>query len=471
MDVDEPFNDLDSIANALEDLHLSSADTARTSQAVTVLADASKYDLTARQRLADPDILGVLVEVIECSIDDSLETVDLALRCIGNACIDNNSTRREVTSLGFSWALRCLQSATPEDHATAEITAKVLYNICSDYEPAQQLCFEQHVHHELIHLLQFQFMPQNESRHVIIELLFWICTHKPKEADAYQPIPAGLLSDLLKLPALYNNGTSDTEDFAMLLETCLTYVRSAREQQALLELDSFGLVWNLLLENEDMISRIDGLGNQNRLVAVGGITDESKLLIPLSTSLVWCLSDMAASPAFGERHALTNDWIQQNLDEVIAGAINFSPRHVSAACQVLGNLVWAKSEAIFQADVSYAEVFLQGNVLQVVLISDDSDVLYSAAGLLIQLTRLGSGVCEAVAYNNLAQVALEKLCRHRTPQVKQAGIKLLRALGKENRDIQERYSDLAREVTSSSSTTTNGSINGEQSLQISNGVA
>src|ERR1700760_3155081 len=100
--------DLGEIEKALETLTLNKPDSPVAVEAITILAEASRSNESTREQLADPNILQILIEAIDCSINDSLETVEVALRCIGNACIDNDMAREEVTKQGFAWAKQCL---------------------------------------------------------------------------------------------------------------------------------------------------------------------------------------------------------------------------------------------------------------------------------------------------------------------------------------------------------------------------
>ena len=436
VDIDKVTSSLEEIDSAFKDLHLHSADTGQASKAITVLADASKWNTSTRQQLGDQIFLKTLVEIIDCSLNDSLETVDVALRCIGNACINNNAAREAVTKKGFSWAVRCLITGSPDDAATPTLTAKVLYNICSDFEPAQQQCLREHVHYELIHLLTLQPTIQNEDKTLFIELLFWICSHKQPDSTTHDPVPNNQLTMLLLLPGYYQQAL-DPEDFAMLLETCLLYLRDAQVQRDVVEHKQVSRLWRMLKINEEKIA------------SVGEDDDDAKLLVPLSTSLIWCLSDMAASPEFVRMYDLKNMWIQGDVIYTIKSASALqSPRLVTAVCQLVGNLLWSLSEPESFAYL-IATDSLQASVIGMILISQDGELLHSACGVLIQLSRPSRQVREIICSDENLSVALERLCRHETPQLKQDGIKLLRALGKDSPAIQERFADLAKEIMSS----------------------
>ena len=441
--IDQEPSDLDEISRALEvlklhsttDLNANSNNSGQTSEAISTLANATKWNTSTRQRLADPHILSSLVEIVDSSLSDSLETVDLALRCIGNACIENDSAREVLTSIGFSWALRCLQTATLYDTATAKLTAQVLYNICFDFTPAQQQCYRDHVYHELIKLCAIRSILRSDEKTIIIELLFYICSHKPSDSDLVDDDSGGLRDDLLLLPSTYQTYV-DAETFAMLVETCLIYLRDARFQVAVIADDNAHNVWGMLQQTELRISSFTG------------DEEDEKILVALSVSLIWCLSDMAALPEFVTGYDLNDRWIKEVIHIVGVRDFSWSSRLTTAACQILGNMLWKlRNPATFAHLVENDQ--LQEAILGILSSSSDNELLHSEAGLLIQLSR-PPHAREIIGRDVMTRTALERLCRHETPEVKQAGVKLLRALGKECRANQERFADLANEVMSSS---------------------
>jgi hypothetical protein len=93
---------------------------------------------------------------------------------------------------------------------------------------------------------------------------------------------------------------------------------------------------------------------------------------------------------------------------------------------------------------------LQRHILERILATgdekEDAGVLHSLAGLLIQLSRPSALVREMIGGEAFARPALERLIRHEVSNVKQIGVKLLRALGKECPANQERFAELAKEA-------------------------
>ena len=406
------------IAKALEALQLNSANASQATQAVNILAGASKRDFSIRQQLANPQVLKTLIEIIDTSLNDSLETVDLALRCIGNASINNSAARETLTNIGFSWASRCLNTSESRDVTTLSLAAKVLYNICCDYEPAQQQCFNEHIHYALIHLCVSSTTVQSEDQALFIELLFWFCSQKAPDSTATDPLPEAVLSTLISLPGLYYR-ILDPEDFAMLLETCLLYLRDTQVQKDVVMLMRVNLVWHMLQQNEDKIAN---LGPND--------DEDSKLLVTPSVSLIWCLSDMAARSEFPEIYTMRSQFVEDVVYVVKTSSSDVQrPRLITAACHIIGNLLWSLKDTADIVELVEAEE-LHSPILGILNSSHDAELLHSAAGLLIQLTRAVQ-VRETIGNAYQTRPALERLCRNETPQLKQDGIKLLKALGRE----------------------------------------
>jgi hypothetical protein len=426
---------MEDIEKALASLRLQTQEHPNMSKAVSILADASKNNITARQGLADADVLKTLVDLVESSINDSLETTDLALRCIGNASIDNNEARETLTNLGFSWAVRCLRLATPDDVTTALLAAKVLYNICCDYEPAQCQCFNEHAHFELIYLCSIDTVRRGDDKTLLVELLFWICGQKQTNSTTQNALSEQHLSELLNLPISYAYPSKlELDEYAMLLDTCLLFIRDSEIQKGIVTYGHVTRVFLILDQHERAIA--NGIENE----------EDQKLLISLSNNFIWCLSDISALPEFSQTENADTAWVQDHITAIIGDASDSHTRLVTAACQVLGNMVWAKHDpSEFVEHITTSDCKLQEPLFRRMLCEQDTELLHAAAGLLAQLSWTLQ-VRIFIGRDENARAVLEKLCRHETPQLKQDGIKLLRALGRDCSTNQERFADLAREV-------------------------
>ena len=415
--------------------------------ALTTLLEESRGSDAAREDLGRKEIVQRLIQIVNDSLDDAeLELTTLALRCLGNACINNDVARNHVNDKPYLWAVRCLsaESGTP---SISLIAAKVLYNICTDFEPAQQQCCRQSVDFALLDLCNQLAGEASDDRTLVTDLLFLIFgqrTNIAKSTDAGTAVPdasATALVKLLQLPARYDC-ERDVDDMASVVECVLVLLRETATQEQLIAERMVSGVWDIL----DVVQRIiDSHVDQEDV-------ETRKLLIGHATSVTWCLSDIAAKPTFAAQYQLDDVWIN-NLLELLRDLGDSMPsdlRKQTAACQVIGNLLWTLAPSM---EPSHAEKSMQGisqPIFHAIVETTDAEFLHAAAGLLIQLTRSSVRAREVVGCDRDAGQALSKLCNHTNPGVKQDGVRLLQALGKESPSNQGRFDELARQVTAAS---------------------
>ncbi|KAK0354479.1 hypothetical protein LTR91_017736 [Friedmanniomyces endolithicus] len=427
--------DLQQVEAALQSLQIGSGNAA-----LSTLAAGSKAYPDIRARLATPDVLRTLVEAAECGLNDSLETTAAALRCIGNACIDNDVARETIAGLGFSWAVLCLR------HDNEEIS---------------------------------WLMIKSKDTGTLIDLLFWITGYKVTIQNA----DSDLLSDesvleLLMLPYYYHN-IATVEDFAILLEICLSFLRDPSVQRQVVKSRYVACVWQMFVDCKDRMDHCQA----------GEYAQETKeLLKPLSTSLIWCLSDIAASEDFTQQYPPSSAFIERLLSLIASGGEETgtkskdaieqaglgarqrteshtipegntsneterrSARSIAAACQIVGNMLRVLPPQDITPLVMTRKIHAKlWHILAArTYADDDDDVAHSFAGFLVQLTRPSVEVREFQAEGVEAEEALRVLCEHKTPQIRQDGIRLLRALGKECPVNQERFRGLAARVAGGS---------------------
>ncbi|KAK5128274.1 hypothetical protein LTR85_002941 [Meristemomyces frigidus] len=495
---------------ALQLLTLQQTSSPEATQAVSTLAESSKSHPDLRTQLADPRVLGPLIEIVKHTVEtDDPTTTSSALRCMGNACIDNDAARSTITAAGFAWAYQCLHSNNDE---LRWLAVKVLYNICSDHEAAQLQCYREHIHYDLISICASPLASASDDRSLIIDLLFWITSQKANITDteqATEPLPSETLLKLLNLPSYYFAASVVLDDFATLLEICLPFLRDPHTQTQIVESHRAGYVWQML---QDIANRI-ALRRSNSPAAAKPPEETVQVLRPYASSLIWILSDIAANPKFAAKYDLNDSWIHGLLQTIKNGAIKVavvdseihlvdkselgqrlyrearSSRAVSqhsmddmnvgqllrtASCQIIGNLLWALPpqratplietdkihEALWQilsppssSSVSEIEVEVEIEV-EAEANNVEADLTYSATSLLIQLTRPSQHVRELIGAAYRAKDALTALCEHKTPQIQQMGIKLLRALGKECPLNQERFGGLAAHLTATAAAAT-----------------
>ncbi|EME41640.1 hypothetical protein DOTSEDRAFT_55410 [Dothistroma septosporum NZE10] len=447
--------DLESVQRALGAFALNASDSA----AIATLAEASKQHPEVRSRLADPATLKTLVEAIDYGLNASTETVESALRCLGNACIDNNDARETITNTGFSSLSQCM--ATGAD-STKLLTTKVLYNICNDYEPAQKQVYQERLDAELVRYCSSKFALETSDHNACaIDVLFWATGHKASlEPTLREPLPADLLVRILLLPQLYGKDPKgmDVEKFGSVANVTLSFLQDTRVQKQIIEGKKLNGIWNILEIADAKASTLKSDREDDK--------EDLKVLQPFNSSLVWCLSDVAANPEFSKFYPLDGPDMKFFLDYIMAvmtaeGGVamvgddlikmNMTSTLVTAACQVIGNALWALPPESYEYLV--AEENFHGFVFAIVwnrdIFSVGKDLLHSAAGLLIQLTRPSVKARERIGKHPASMQVSERLCRHDVPQIRQDGLKLLKALGKECPANQDKFKDLAVEVMKS----------------------
>lgn len=411
---------------------------------LTTLASASKRSETVRQKLASPTILKNITALLRNHFCTSI-LADPALRCIANACIDNNDARdiicSEDTDFG-GWATQCVQS---EDEGVRLLTTKVLNNVCCDHEASQQLCYREGIHWQLIRFLNLETVRTMSIERKLageldgaIDVLFWVSGQKAAmeqcKSIETKVLHYDILEGLLDLPAIWTRDW-DIETFATISETMLVFLRDANIQSQIISNRLFSRVWDLLEKQERLIER-SPIEEEDR-----------KLLTPLRASLIWCLSDLSAHPAFATRYSWKGYDMRFLRTAIQSAGDKAEGQEFIAASQILGNLLWAE-----ESPQDYSSLILEAelhvSLLNMIALptSISPDALHSMAGLLVQLSRSSVDVRETIGRYPHSTAAIERLCRHEMPAIKQGGIKLVKALGKDCLENQRRFAELAGEA-------------------------
>jgi hypothetical protein len=499
--------DLDNLIDFFTIRHAESDEFAN---AVSSLAIASREQDKVRNRLADGDVLESLLYALSTQpkIVSKEEYFANILRCIGNACVSNPEACQTVADCTFDWCKPFLQgfpcqwvdvgeqwssesaiyeSIAPEPFpmpsvSTRDLAIKVLYNVCSQLEAAQKRCYDDDIHTLVIGAMfdnqHFGSELSSEMLTLTVDLLLGITSHHkelsslPYETERTRGIPDGdraLKTDafywLIKAPLVYVDKL-DIDDWASLLEICLVFLRDPLSHDDLISWELFHVIW-FILENNEAKTQTVGISDEDR-----------KLLVALSTSLTWVLSDVAATPEFANAYATSTGNVLalaaghqdvaalQQLIEDLTKLLSTGEAHThnaqgdqdtsllgdeslhltTAACQVIGNLLHglASTKSTVPAVVQASQV--HERLFALVVESNNADFLHSAAGLLIQLSRPSVEVREEMASDSNALIAIKRLGEHTMQELNQDALLLMRALGKDAPAAQERFKEVAREV-------------------------
>lgn len=493
----------------IETVLTSNFDSNEFTNAISSLATLSREQEIARTRLSSKDVLQHLLQTLSSSpkIVSKEESFATILRCIGNACVSNPEACQTVTDFKFSWCKAFLkgfpcQWTTSSEGLTSEtgitddfdsvpfpmpsvstrdLAVKVLYNICSQSEDAQKQCYHDDIHTLVIEAMfdnqHFGGEVSSEMVSLTVDLLLWITSHHKAlasfegETERKQGITGdkALKTDafywLIKSPLVYADKL-DVDDWASLLETCLVFLRDPLSHNDLISWELFHVVW-YVLEN-----------NERKIQAVEDSEEDKKLLVALSTSLTWILSDVAATPQFasayansagnvlalaaghqeipilqqligdlskvlGSGEAHTHD-AQDDKSEALLD--DKSLRLTTSACQVVGNLLHGLKPTEATLPTAIRDQQIHERLFALMAESDSADFLHSAAGLLIQLSRPSVGIREEIASDSNALAAIKRLGQHTMQELNQDALLLMRALGKDSPVTQERLKELAGET-------------------------
>jgi hypothetical protein len=497
------------------------------SNAVSSLAKLSREEETVRTRLASKDVLQRLMKIL-MTHPRTLPAADLlaaTLRCVGNACVSNLEACATVAEHKFDWYYTFLVSKTRDlrqgnkcpDHTPGadrwtvpmdsphwdeppaeirELTTKVLYNICSQSEEAQKLCYIGGVDILIFIVLNDHLTSPVENASLAIDLLFWVTSHHKelaKDADAIRSHSTGrsymrvLFPGhwffVLRAPCLLWDKV-DVEDYATLLESMMVFLRDPMASEDIQgRVQPLSQIWGVLTCIERKIHEAEG------------DAEDVKLLAALSTSLTWILSDITAATDFAyqaiiydqERIKIFLEDLSQLLTTGVAlsralwwangdfGSLTVHEvvdgdalRLTSAACQICGNTLHGllSSEDHARRSGAFGETYqailgtltaskqplaiqdphIYQRLFALMTTCDNADFLHSAAGFLIQLSRPSPEVRAEIAGDNNALAAIRRLGQHPMQQLNQDALMLMRALGKDTPSVQENLKELAGEV-------------------------
>ncbi|KXT05097.1 hypothetical protein AC578_7575 [Pseudocercospora eumusae] len=404
----------------------------RIDQAIARLVVASREQRAVRERLAA--FLPLLVERLS---KDAVP--DATLRCIGNACADNQTGRDTITGIGFNWISQFL--VRNQKSELRELAVQVLYNICKDHEASQKQCYRERVHYQLLTAWPFDAGEQ------VRDILLWITGHKAElEPTLEEQLPTGILHGLFdQLPQLHDG--EDVEAVLTGIELVLVYLRDPIVQGQISELRLVERVLQMIKEYQDPF-----------LTAAIEDKEDADLLKTQNANLVWCLSDVSANPEFVKCYSLEDEIISAPDSSILAhiciarGDI-CSGSYFIACCQIIGNLLWAlspESYASWAEEGSLKGFALHESLLDVLASASQAtpgvEALHSIAGVLIQLSRPSLRARRLIGQSASALAAIEHLSRHERSEIRQDCVKLLKALGKDCRENQIKFGDLAQEV-------------------------
>ncbi|THY20107.1 hypothetical protein D6D02_02021, partial [Aureobasidium pullulans] len=349
-------------------------------KALQILADSSANP-ELRSRMQDVSFQQLLSLFSGLAVSSEEESSDQTLwrnllRCIGNMIADNDSRRSEmVTDPIYLKTLNTFLTAnsnTPEAMALTDTAIKVLFNLCTDYTPAQQECFRQNTHRSLIYCLDSRLSTDDGVWGLALDLTCMIVEHKAelKPSEDYPDFEINA-PRLLRLPLADVDATA----FLDALTLVAAHLLDKDFVQGIVKHKQIEHIWKLLKRTE------------HRMLSDREAEDEEdyneKQYLQCQLVLSQGLADMTALPLYNEKYDTSDPFIQSLYSQTIPTSTDPSSRSpvAPAACLILGNLIISDEAAITLAPhVPIKDLFAELGR------SNDSAFLNAASGLLRHLS-------------------------------------------------------------------------------------
>ncbi|SZF01038.1 unnamed protein product [Blumeria hordei] len=332
--------------------------------ATEILADRSR-DYKWRAPLGKSGVLIFYLEILSChELRHSLKKH--VLRLLGNSCADLDENRELIASSVNYLSSIILQL---KDSTVLPYTLPVLFNICVDYEPMQQLASKSFLTRELIKLISTsthdRSFPLVEYTGRILALL----ASQPSEVEHAPDDTAVALINT----ASNHESIVDLETYISLVNTALSYLQHKKFQIALLlQEGSLNTIITILVDSYSRfeIQTAESTLNEN---------DDVKALTSMITALNQVLSDISALQEFQEIYPVSSkfcktlqSWLLPSTKQV----------HLKVcACIMLGNL--ARLDATCIECVQAIQIHKP--LIDIVFHANSTQLLHAALGFLKNL--------------------------------------------------------------------------------------
>ncbi|KAK6431923.1 hypothetical protein LTR95_011914 [Oleoguttula sp. CCFEE 5521] len=479
------------------DLQGSDATSEQFANAVTTLANLSRTSADTRKALADHDVIKRLMDAVAVPILLELpkhQTTAIAiLRCLGNACYDDEDSEIDsqvasyIVEFGFEWMhhLPCTKESNGRDATVSIMALRVLNNVTTLSSAVPTRMAADNLDNWLIDTLASSMLPAEDG------LVTYACSLL---ASIYgldvrsSLITPERLNQLLSLAAQYAcdpiHGVMTAERLFVISSSVCNYLNRDAQKQQIVDLGLQDKVWDLFVlvdrlsqapaDARDAQSKRGAILRRNLFEGDGSIWDASMELfkpdpallkapqssdeeseIPTFTQaqllqFVWLLSDLAAVPSFAPTGL--EDPLMQKVTQLLAppsgssvhGVSKVSPYRLTAACQILGNVLhngeWRSAASLVQRDRIH--VHLVSDLLE----TAHDEYRHAGASLLCQLTRSSTAVREELALSPDMAGVCSMLARHPNPQLRADALQLIKALGRASPVTMDMYAPLLQEA-------------------------
>ena len=198
----------------------------------------------------------------------------------------------------------------------------------------------------------------------------------------------------------------DYQDWAMQMETVVTFIRDDTVKAQLIRHQMVNDVWKILCKNESFCT------DRERSTADDEVKSDDilQLLVPLSTSLIWCLSDTAAHTSFATVYTLDTPFVTTLLEDLSATrednlrdlrpqiTSHSKERLTAASCQIIGNLLWSQPDpATFSFLVETDR--LHSVLIMIIMSGKNADLLDVLRDAEVRIHRVAIGSVVMRAYH------------------------------------------------------------------------
>ncbi|KAK2760313.1 hypothetical protein FQN54_002381 [Arachnomyces sp. PD_36] len=278
-----------------------------------------------------------------------------SLRLVGNACADTDDNRQRVVDLNYTLPIINLFL----NPVLVHVAIPVIYNICTDFEPAQSQVAANGAGYILLKLLSEGKIEGSALLSYTYELVE-MATEKNIDDT-----PDEALSLLVNQAADEN---SSFANYSCLLNCLLTYLQNERFQAVSIN--------NRLVEGILSVLHLSYDTDESELSS-----DETKLLAQLRLSINQSLSDISALPQFSAAYPLGSPLI--NI--LVSWLENKEDQLQICSCVMLGNL--ARSDDVCESMVR--DMGIHKPLVSILCGDAKGSVLHAALGILKNLSIAG----------------------------------------------------------------------------------
>ncbi|KAL1963275.1 hypothetical protein VTN77DRAFT_8498 [Rasamsonia byssochlamydoides] len=294
-------------------------------QAAEALANGSR-DPSWRAPFGRAGILGFFLRVVASKeqIEDGI--LFHSLRLIGNSCADTDENRQIVVTDNYTLPIIRLFL----NSALVHVAIPVIYNICTDFEPAQSQVAANRIGYILLKLISEGAIEGNSLLNYAYELVEMASEYE----EGIEGSPDGTIVLLMNLAV---DKSTTFAQYACLVNCLVAYLRNERFQSACIR---HRLVEQLL----------SVLRHSYATDADESSSEDVQLLSQLRLKLNQALSDISALPQFADTYPLDSPlsntlkaWLENAEDQLQI-----------CACVMLGNL--ARSDEVCKFMVERLEI-------------------------------------------------------------------------------------------------------------------